>query len=153
MLGTLFRASKRYFSYKLPCSLGALTEPKCPPPTCRLAPSAGHDLLRHHHRGNGDRRPPGWAARADAVPTRRSELLSSPSQKGDTADPMRRARPNQSRKRSRTRFCARDSRTSISVSPISAFPRHGREPPQDEKPHPQVRRGCRDSRLAAVLLT
>ena len=81
-----------------------LTEPKCPPPTCRLGWWRGHDLLRRHHRRNGGRRPPGWAARADAVPTRRSELLSSPSQKGDTADPMRRARPNQSRKRSRTRF-------------------------------------------------
>ena len=33
----------------------------------RLAPRAGHGLLRRHHRRNGGRRPPGWAARANAV--------------------------------------------------------------------------------------
>ena len=64
----------------------------------------GHGLLRRRHRRNGGRRPPGWAAQANAVPTRRSDLLSSPSQTGETTDPMKPARPNQSRKRSRTRF-------------------------------------------------
>ena len=83
---------------------GPLTEPKCSPPISRLALRAGHDLLRRHHRKNGGRGPPRRAARPNAVPTRRSELLSSPSQNGDTTDPMRRARPSQGLTRSRTRI-------------------------------------------------
>jgi hypothetical protein len=101
---TLFEESQRYFSSKLPCSLGAPNRAKMPfanLPPCLVAGPWPPPPPPPKDRG---RRPPGWAARPNAVPTRRSELLPFPSETREAEVPMRPARPSQGRTRSRTRF-------------------------------------------------